>query len=281
MSGRIESCFSKLAKESRAGLAAFVMGGDPDYATSARILEGLPEAGADLIEIGMAFSDPMADGRLIEEAGHRALRAGAHLGATLEMVAQFRKKEKNTPLLLMGYVNPAYHYGVERFAKDAAQAGVDGMILVDLPPEEDSLFRTPLEAEGVHLIRLAAPNSGAERLPKILADAGGFLYYVGITGVTGGASPDLETIGAHMKEIRKRTNLPLALGFGIKAPEDARAASEIADMVVVGSSIVEHLKKTLDKNGKAGAKSVSEVLDFVRALRKGVEEGRRKAYELD
>ncbi len=273
---RIASAFARLKEERRAGLAAFVMAGDPDMEASARILESLPRAGADMVELGMAFSDPMADGPAIQASGERARRAGASLKKTLEMTSRFRKSAPETPLILMGYANPVHRYGMEGFARDAAKAGADGVIIVDMPPEEDAPLRRPLAREGLAMIRLAAPNSDEARLSRILEKAEGFLYYVAITGVTGGPPPNMKKVARHMAAIRKRSPLPMALGFGVKTAAQAEEAARHAEMVVVGSAIAQKIGGASDPETEAFA--------FVRELKKGIERaggGRRAALADD
>ena len=258
MSGRIEKTFAAL-KGKRAALIPFIMGHDPDEKSSAALLDALPEAGADLIEIGIPFSDPMADGPIIQAAGLRALESGATLARILAMVKNFRRKNSDTPIILMGYFNPVYHYGAEKFCKDAAASGVDGIILVDLPPEEEEEIRPPLSAAGISLIRLVAPTSGA-RIPALVDSASGFIYYISVAGITGTKSSPLDALKKNLDELRKHTTLPIAVGFGIKTPQQANEVGKSADAVVVGSALVD----VLQKSGKDAA------LDFVRALAKGL-----------
>jgi len=269
-STRIARRFAQLKAEGRAGLVTFVTGGDPDLETSARILAGLPKAGADLIELGMPFSDPMADGPAIQAAGYRALHAGTTLRKVLKMVAEFREADVNTPLILMGYFNPIYSYGVDRFAVDAVAAGVDGVIVVDLPPEVDRELRDPAAAAGLEVIRLAAPTTDAVRLPRVLEGAGGFLYYVAVAGVTGTKRARIEDIAAAVERLRRSTRLPIAVGFGIRDPESAAAVARYADAAVVGSAIVDRIAGGLDKAGRPGPALVDEVLGFVGSLAEGV-----------
>lgn len=235
---RIEQTFQNL---NRPALITFIMAGDPDPATSMKVLKSLPDAGADIIELGMAFTDPMADGPTIELAGARALSAGQTIAKTLDMVREFRKENTHTPLVLMGYFNPILQYGIETFAQDASDAGVDGLIIVDLPPEEARKAQNATQAQNIDIIRLITPTTTKERLSKILDGAGGFLYYVSITGVTGAASADLSKIKPHIEEIKTQTNLPIAVGFGIKTPKDVKNMSKISDAIVVGSSIVQNI----------------------------------------
>ncbi len=246
---RIEKTFAALE---RAALVSFITAGDPDRDTSAAVLEGLPEAGADIIELGMPFSDPMADGPVIQAASQRALAAGANMQQTLSMVQQFRSKNDETPIVLMGYFNPIMAYGVQQFGQDAANAGVDGLIIVDLPPEEDEELQTAAKANRLDIIRLITPTTDESRLKTLLDGASGFLYYVSITGVTGTASADMSKLEPHIEEIKKHTDLPIAIGFGIKTPKDAAAMGRIGDAVVVGSSIVQTIENN-DKNTAARA----------------------------
>lgn len=236
---RIEKTFKAL---DRPALVSFITAGDPDHATSLAALRGLPEAGADIIELGMPFTDPTADGPVIQKASERALAAGANMKQTFEMVRDFRGDNDTTPIVLMGYYNPVMQYGLENFAKDASEAGVDGLIIVDLPPEEDGELQAALEGKEIDLVRLITPVTDDARLSTLLKGASGFLYYVSITGVTGSASADLSAVGAHIKQIKTQTNLPVAIGFGIKTPEDAKDMGGIGDAVVVGSSIVSALE---------------------------------------
>jgi tryptophan synthase alpha chain len=277
--GRIARRFAALEAEGRAGFVAFITAGDPDLATSTDILAGLPEAGADLIELGMPFSDPMADGPSVQAAGYRALNAGATLHRTLDMVAAFRRTNSDTPIILMGYFNPIYRYGVERFSIDAATAGVDGVIVVDLPPEVDEELRSPAKAAGLELIRLATPTTDAVRLPTVLEDAGGFIYYVAVTGVTGAKQAAIGDIAAAVSRLKGSTSLPIAVGFGIRDPESAAAVARHADAAVVGSAIVDRVANGLDADGKAGPGLVAEVLGFVGSLAAGVRGARHARTE--
>lgn len=248
---RIEQTFSQCKEKGRKALITFITGGDPDYDTSLSVLKSLPAAGADIIELGMPFTDPGADGPAIQLANQRALKSGATMLKTLDMVREFRAENQTTPIVLMGYFNPLMAYGLERFTKDAQNAGVDGLIIVDLPPEEDQELRGFCHQNGIDLIRLITPTSDAQRLPKLLEGVSGFLYYVSITGVTGTAKPDLNALKPHIEAIRAQTNLPIAIGFGIKTPEDAAHMAQISDAVVVGSAIVQAIEKA--ENGKAAA----------------------------
>ncbi len=272
---RIAKRFAALKNEGRAGLVTFITAGDPDLTVSAKILAGLPKAGADLIELGMPFSDPMADGPSIQAAGYRALNAGTTLKRVLELAANFRAGDPETPLILMGYFNPIYSYGVERFALDAVKAGADGVIVVDLPPEVDRELRGPAMNAGLEVIRLATPTTDAERLPRVLEDAGGFLYYVAVAGVTGTKRARIEDIKAAIERLKASTTLPIAVGFGIRDPESAGAVARHADATVVGSAIVERIAQGLDEAGKAGPALVADVLGFVSSLAEGVRGARR------
>ena len=274
---RIERRFAGLRREGRAGLVVYLTAGDPDLETSTRLFSGLAAAGADLIEIGMPFSDPMADGPLIQAAGRRALQAGMRLAGTLALVRRLRHDDDATPVVLMGYYNPIYRYGVERFARDAAKAGVDGIIVVDLPPEEDAELSAPAHAAGLEIIRLATPTSDARRLPRIIAGAGGFIYYVAIAGITGTRSADTGAVAAAVARLRAFTALPIAVGFGIKNPEQAAAVARAADAAVVGSALVQRLAANLRPDGSAGPGLVAAVLGDVRALAEGVRGARRAA----
>lgn len=264
--GRIERRFRDLKAEGRAGLVTFVTAGDPDEATAFDILTRLPAAGADLIELGMPFSDPMADGPVIEAAGHRALRAGITLHKIVAMVARFRAQDKDTPIILMGYYNPIYAYGVESFLKDAVAAGVDGLIIVDLPPEEDSELCLPAIKAGIRFIRLATPTTDDKRLPQVLANSSGFLYYVSIAGITGTQSAGTEAVTTAVARIRRHTNLPIAVGFGIKTPEAAAAIARVSDAVVVGSAIVGLVAANIDDKERALPGLADKVTAFVAEL---------------
>jgi len=273
---RIGRRFAALAAENRAGLVAFVTAGDPDLATSRAILDGLPEAGADLIELGMPFSDPMADGPAIQASSLRALQSGMTLPKVLEVVAQFRRRDEETPIVLMGYYNPIYSYGSERFLADAKRAGVDGLIIVDLPPEEDEELCLPAARAGLDFIRLATPTTDAARLPKVLTHASGFLYYVSITGITGTRSASTEAVEAAVKRLKSATKLPVAVGFGIRGPEQAAAIARFADAAVVGSALVDRVAQKLDGHGKAAPDTASHVLELVRELGTSIRAARLK-----
>lgn len=263
---RLKARFAALKIEGRAGLATFITAFDPDQATAQAILDGLPAAGADLIELGIAFSDPMADGPVIEAASQRALKAGASLKGTLAMVRQFRQQDQTTPVVLMGYYNPIYIYGVERFAIDAGLAGVDGLIVVDLPPEEAEELAEPARRSGIDIVYLAAPTTDDARLPTVLASASGFVYYVSIAGITGAAAAQQADVAASIARLRRHTDLPLAVGFGIKTAAQVAAIGQFADAVVVGSAIVQRVADGLDAQGRARVGLADSVLGFVREL---------------
>jgi tryptophan synthase alpha chain len=277
MSTRIETRFAALKKEGRAALVTFTMAGDPDYETSLAIAKALPKAGADVIELGMPFTDPMADGPAIQAAGLRALKAGQRMTKTLAMVREFRKDDNETPIVLMGYYNPIYIYGNDRFLADAMAAGVDGLIVVDLPPEEDEELCLPSLKAGLNFIRLATPTTDDKRLPKVLTNTSGFVYYVSITGITGAAAPDTAKVTNAVARIKRHTKLPVAVGFGVRTAEQARAIAEGADGVVVGSALVDALRQSLDKSGKATPATVKAVADLVSSLAQGVRSSRRVA----
>jgi tryptophan synthase alpha chain len=279
MTTRIDRRFTALKDEGRAALVTFTMAGDPDYDTSLTIAKALPKAGADVIELGMPFTDPMADGPAIQAAGVRALKGGQRMTKTLAMVREFRKGDDATPIVLMGYYNPIYIYGVDKFLVDAKAAGVDGLIVVDLPPEEDEELCLPTLKAGLNFIRLATPTTDDKRLPAVLNNTSGFVYYVSITGITGAATPDASKVGTAVARIKRHTKLPVAVGFGVRTAEQARAIASGADGVVVGSALVEALRKSLDNKGKAGARTVKAVTDLVSALAEGVRSARRVAAE--
>ncbi len=278
MTTRIDARFAELAKQGRAAFVTYVMGGDPDPKTSLDIIKALPKAGADMIELGMPFTDPMADGPSIQAAGLRALKAGMTLKKTLELVRGFRKDDDVTPLVLMGYYNPIYIYGVDKFLADAKSAGVDGLIIVDLPPEEDTELCLPAMKAGLNFIRLATPTTDDKRLPAVLANTSGFVYYVSITGITGSASADSDVVGEAVARIKRHTKLPVCVGFGIRTPEAARAIAEHADGAVVGTALVDALKGSLDAEDRATAKTVPAVADLVASLAQGVR-GAKQAAE--
>jgi tryptophan synthase alpha chain len=278
MTTRIDARFAELAKQGRSAFVTFVMAGDPDPATSLDILKALPKAGADVIEIGMPFTDPMADGPSIQAAGLRALKAGMTLRKTLEMVRGFRKDDDATPLVLMGYYNPIYIYGVDKFLADAKGAGVDGLIIVDLPPEEDTELCLPAMKAGLNFIRLATPTTDDKRLPAVLANTSGFVYYVSITGITGAAAADATAVSEAVARIKRHTMLPVCVGFGIRTPDIARAIAENANGAVVGTALVDALRGSLDAEGRATAKTVAAVADLAAALAQGVR-GAKQAAE--
>ena len=279
MKTRIDARFAALKQQSRAGLVAFVTAGDPDAETSLEILKALPAAGADVVELGMPFSDPMADGPAIQASSQRALRAGQTLKKTLAVVRTFRAGDDVTPIVLMGYYNPIYIYGVPRFLADAKAAGVDGLIVVDLPPEEDDELCVPAVNAGLNFIRLATPTTDDRRLPTVLANTSGFVYYVSITGITGAAAPDTRRVVDAVKRIKRHTSLPVAVGFGVKTAEHARAIAAGADGVVVGSALVEAIRASLDQAGNASARTVPAVTGLVAALSAGVRGARQQAAE--
>ena len=277
MTTRIDRRFAALRAEGRAALVTYIMAGDPDYGSSLAILKALPRAGADVVELGMPFTDPMADGPAVQAAGLRALAAGQDMKRTLALVRDFRRGDDATPIVLMGYYNPIYVYGVDRFLADAKSAGVDGLIVVDLPPEEDAELCLPALKAGFNFIRLATPTTDDKRLPAVLANTSGFVYYVSITGITGAAAPDTAKVADAVRRIKRHTDLPVCVGFGVRTAEQARALSEGADGVAVGSALVEAVRKSLGPDGRATAATVSAVADLVRALADGVRAARRVA----
>ena len=270
MTTRIDTRFAALKAEGRAALVTFVMAGDPDPSTALEIIKALPKAGADLIEIGMPFTDPMADGPAIQAAGLRALAAGETLHGTVDLVRAFRAGDQETPIILMGYFNPIYIYGVEKFLSDAKAAGIDGLIVVDCPPEEDDELCKPALAAGLNFIRLATPTTDDKRLPKVLSNTSGFVYYVSIAGITGAATPDFGKVATAVARIKSHTDLPVAVGFGVKTATDAIAIAKGADGVVVGSALVDMVKRSLDANGKATSTTVSSVMALVSEIAAGV-----------
>jgi tryptophan synthase alpha chain len=278
MSTRIDARFAELKRQGRSAFITFLMAGDPDPSTSLAIIKALPKAGADIIEIGMPFTDPMADGPAIQAAGLRALKAGMTLRKTLDLVRAFRKGDRTTPLVLMGYYNPIYIYGVDRFLADAKSAGVDGLIIVDLPPEEDSELCLPAMKAGLNFIRLATPTTDDRRLPAVLANTSGFVYYVSITGITGSASAETAVVGEAVARIQRHTRLPVCVGFGIRTPEAARDIAQHADGAVVGTALVDALRASLDAEGRATAGTVGAVADLTAALAQGVR-GAKQAAE--
>ena len=267
---RLDRKFAALQSEGRKAFIAFVTAGDPDPETSYAILSGLPAAGADIIELGMPFTDPMADGPSIQAASQRALRAGQTLEKTLAMVAQFRVEDDTTPVVLMGYYNPVFIYGVDRFINDAVASGVDGLIIVDLPAEEDSELCLPAMEGGLNFIRLVSPTTDDARLPNVLENTSGFVYYVSITGITGSAAPDVSKVSDNVARIKGRTNLPVAVGFGIRTPEQASAIASVADGAVVGSALVDVIDATAKNGVKSSTDCVARVLTLASDLAEGV-----------
>ncbi len=263
---RIDRKFAELKREGRAGLVAFITAGDPDYDTSLAVLKSLPGAGADIIELGMPFSDPMADGPAIQASSQRALAGGQTLKKTLAMVSAFRAGDDTTPIVLMGYYNPIYIYPVDRFVADAAKAGVDGLIVVDMPPEEDAELRPQASEAGLNFIRLATPTTDGKRLPAVLAHTSGFVYYVSIAGITGTKAPDLAEVSTHVGRIKAETSLPVAVGFGVKSEQQVSAIARIADAVVVGSALVNAIAQSLDGEGRATSATKAQVLSLVSRL---------------
>lgn len=278
MTTRIDTRFAELKKEGRAAFVTFVMCGDPDLATSLEIIKALPKAGADVIELGMPFTDPMADGPAIQAAGLRALKAGTTLKKTLQVVRDFRLGDNITPIVLMGYYNPIYIYGVDKFLADAKSTGVDGLIIVDLPPEEDTELCIPAMKAGLNFIRLATPTTDDKRLPAVLANTSGFVYYVSITGITGSAAADTAQVSDAVARIKRHTQLPVCVGFGIRTPDAARGIAQAANGAVVGSALIDALRATLDSEGRATAKTVPAVADLASALAQGVR-GAKQAAE--
>jgi tryptophan synthase alpha chain len=276
---RIDARFAQLAKEGRSAFVTYVMAGDPDPATSLEVIKALPKAGADIIELGIPFTDPMADGPSIQAAGLRALKVGMTLKKTLELVHGFRRDDNATPLVLMGYYNPIYIYGVDKFLADAKSAGVDGLIVVDLPPEEDTELCIPALKAGLNFIRLATPTTDDKRLPAVLANTSGFVYYVSVTGITGGASADSKVVGDAVARIKRHTDLPVCVGFGIRTPDAARAIAERADGSVVGTALVDALRGSLDAEGRATGKTVNAVSELAAALAQGVRSASKQAAE--
>ena len=272
---RIEKRFAQLRQQGRAGLVIYLTAGDPDPDTSLKLFQGAAEAGADLIEIGMPFSDPMADGPSIQAGGQRALKAGMTLRNTLAMVRQLRERDADTPFVVMGYYNPIYRYGPDAFARDAVSAGVDGAIIVDLPPEEDAELAAPARAAGLDLVRLATPTSDDARLPAIVTHATGFIYYVAVAGVTGTRSADAASVHAAVARLRRFTQLPIAVGFGIRTPGQAAAVAKEADAAVVGTALVDRLALNLDPDGRARPGLVEAVHADICALAAGVRNARR------
>jgi tryptophan synthase alpha chain len=270
VNSRIEARFAQCRAEGRAALVTYVMAGDPDPETSLAILRGLPKAGADIVEFGLPFTDPMADGPAIQAAGLRALKAGQDTAKTLDLVRRFRAEDAETPVILMGYFNPLYIYGVERFLKDAKEAGIDGLIIVDLPPEEDDELCLPALKAGLAFIRLATPTTDDKRLPAVLANTAGFVYYVSITGITGAATPDFGRVATAVERIKRHTPLPVVVGFGVKNGAHAAAIAQGADGVVVGSALIDALKGSLDAEDRATPATVAAVTELVADLSAGV-----------
>src|ERR1043166_3888036 len=277
MTTRIDKRYAALKAEGRAALVTFLMAGDPDEATALAIVKVLPAAGADVIELGMPFTDPMADGPAVQAAGLRALNAGQTMIKTLALVREFRKGDAATPIVLMGYYNPIYIYGVDKFLADAKGAGVDGLIVVDLPPEEDDELCIPTLKTGLNFIRLATPTTDDKRLPAVLNNTSGFVYYVSITGITGAAAPDAGKVTSAVARIKRHTKLPVAVGFGVRNAASARSIEIGADGVVVGSALVNAVKDSLDKKGKATPRTVKAVTRLVSELAGGVRRAKRKA----
>jgi tryptophan synthase alpha chain len=275
MTTRIDSRFHALRQNGNAALVTFLTAGDPDLETSRAILAALPAAGADVIELGMPFTDPMADGPAIQASSQRALKAGMTLVKTLDLVRGFRARDAATPIVLMGYYNPIYIYGVDRFLTDAKAAGVDGLIVVDLPPEEDEELCLPALKAGLNFIRLATPTTDDKRLPAVLANTSGFVYYVSITGITGTAAPNASNVSDAVARIKRHTKLPVAVGFGVRTAEHARSIAQGADGVVVGSALIDALKGSLDADGKATDKTVKAVTTLVSSLAAGVRGARK------
>jgi tryptophan synthase alpha chain len=275
MTARIDRRFAALRAEGRAALVTFIMAGDPDPAASLAILKALPQAGADIVELGMPFTDPMADGPAIQAAGLRALHAGQDMRKTLALVRDFRAGDDATPIVLMGYYNPIYVYGVDKFLADAIAAGVDGLIVVDLPPEEDAELCLPALKAGVNFIRLATPTTDDKRLPAVLKNTSGFVYYVSITGITGAAAPDAGQVAGAVARIKRHTKLPVCVGFGVRTAAQARAIAENVDGVVVGSALIDAARGSLGADGKPTPMTVAVVVELVRSLAEGVRGARR------
>ena len=279
MTARMDKRFADVAAQGRPVLVTYIMGGDPDYASSLAIMKALPKAGSDVIELGMPFSDPMADGPAIQVAGQRALKGGQTLAKTIQMARDFRKEDADTPLVMMGDYNPIYIYGVDRFLDDALEAGIDGLIVVDLPPEMDDELCIPALAKGVNFIRLATPTTDDKRLPKVLENTSGFVYYVSMNGITGSALPDPSLISGAVQRIKGHTKLPVCVGFGVKTAEHARAIGASADGVVVGTAIVNQIASSLTADGQATGATVAGVETLVRSLASGVQAARLAAAE--
>ncbi|WP_312805969.1 tryptophan synthase subunit alpha [Agrobacterium cavarae] len=274
MTARMDKRFADLRAQNRPALVTYFMGGDPDFETSLGIMKALPDAGADVIELGMPFSDPMADGPAIQMAGQRALKGGQTLATTLDLAREFRKQDDETPIVLMGYYNPIYIYGVDKFLDDALSAGIDGLIVVDLPPEMDDELCIPAIQKDVNFIRLATPTTDEKRLPTVLRNTSGFVYYVSMNGITGSALPDPSTISGAVERIKAHTDLPVCVGFGVKTADHAKAIGAVADGVVVGSAIVNQIALSLTKDGKATNDTVPAVTTLVKGLSTGVRASR-------
>jgi tryptophan synthase alpha chain len=270
MTTRIDKKFAALKQEGRAALVTFVTAGDPDYKTALKIVQGLPKAGADVIELGMPFTDPMADGPAIQAAGLRALKSGMTLKKTLQLVKDFRKTDAATPIVLMGYYNPIYVYGVEKFLIDAKKVGADGLIIVDLPPEEDDELCIPAMKAGLNFIRLTTPTTDDRRAPAVFKNTSGFVYYVSVLGITGTKAPDLRSVQKNVTRLKKHTTLPICVGFGVKDAKTARAIAKDADGVVVGSALVRAVEDSLTKQGKPTSKTPGAVHKLVAEIAKGV-----------
>ncbi len=263
---RVTRKFSQLARENRKAFVTFLTAGDPDYETSEQLIFGLPDAGADIIEIGMPFSDPMADGPAIQASSQRALKSGMTLKKTLDLVRRFRERDSDTPIILMGYYNPIYRHGAEQFVHDAVASGADGLIIVDLPPEEDSELCDPALTAGLHWIRLVTPTTDDSRIEAVLKNVSGFVYYISVLGVTGTRSAAIDHTATAVDRLRGYTDLPIAVGFGIKTPQNAKQVAQVADGIVVGSAIVELVRNGLDNNGVAPPHLVGQVHEFVKEL---------------
>ena len=279
MTARMDKRFADLKAEGRPALVTYFMGGDPDFETSMKIMKALPKAGADIIELGMPFSDPMADGPAIQLAGQRALKGGPNLAKTIDMARRFRETDQDTPIVLMGYYNPIYIYGVDRFIEDALAAGIDGLIVVDLPAEMDDELCIPAVARGINFIRLTTPTTDNKRLPRVLQNSSGFVYYVSMNGITGSALPDPSLIAGAVARIKGHTELPICVDFGVKTAEHARLIGASADGVVVGTAIVNQIALSLSKDGQATQDTVPSVETLVRGLSTGVRAARLKAAE--
>lgn len=271
---RIDRRMARLKAEGRPALVTYFMGGDPDYDTSLSIMKALPKAGSDIIELGMPFSDPMADGPAIQAAGLRALKAGQTLAKTLEMAREFRKDDNDTPIVMMGYYNPIYIYGVDRFLEDAVASGIDGLIVVDLPPEMDNELCIPALKAGINFIRLATPTTDDKRLPKVLENTSGFVYYVSMTGITGSALADTSKVAEAVNRIKAHTNLPVCVGFGVKTAEQARTIGASADGVVVGTAIVNAVANVIGPKGEKTADPAEAVATLVNGLSQGIRAAR-------